>query len=426
MEIDVPQSAPVTDDLPPYDQVHIRSDSFTKSPPSMPCSSNPPPSTLPSPISTLLAGTTQASSDLHPHEFHKQHESVQVANQLQQAGSNGNSQREGQKKASRFLLEVPQLSRPQRSVTNNSATPVVTPSRAQFSSISIPRPTTKQAALKERRIITPQKQMPTLHTPSRPKLPSLAQQSATSTPSQDNNTPPPVDPKPALHKRNPTQLELSRPADTCVMQSQLPRNNTLPQNNDLFQPPPPPPPTPTDETAMAITISIPQGDGATDSNSPIASTCTQQSPEFQAVETASNSAPNSTPQYGATEEGQLEPNHVDAVDSSSIVNVAEVQIQQPLPSTTPTYPETNATTVDTITNAMTVDMASNSAAIASNMEMADPSNFSEQAATFNSYNPPPHEMEATSNIQEQTDTYAMYGGELYQQPYEQMQMVNIA
>ena len=399
---------------------------FTQPSLSLPCLNVSAPNALPRPVIAPSARKTQMSSfSLQPRGIANNDESTDSEDQQQQQQTgnqnNHSTQNRQQRKVSRFLLEVPQLNRPQRSTTNHSTAPVVTPSRPQLPSILIPRVSVQQQPASNPRRVTPEIQMPTLVAPSRPKLHTITQPNAVSTPSRDLSTPLPAALKPSLQIRKPAQIELTRPTASSVnkpaAQAQ-PLSNVLQQTNDLLQPPPPSP-SPTEKMTIEE-VTAPQQDGVTDSNVTASSTL-QSSLETQVVE-KNGSVENTSEQTIHEEleyngEEQLEQNcHMDTGEGSSVDATSDMQIQKLLPSTTPTQAAAAATITTTTT---TAELTSTSTA--ENVEMADPSSLipEQQAAAFN------HEMDANGNMQDQAGAFSFYEGEMYQQPNGQPELVSM-
>ena len=370
-------------------------------------------------IATSAGLNIQTPLSLQPRNIANAGTSINSAThqqQLQQA----NTQRGQQTKVSRFLLEMPQLSIPcSRPVTNTTpATP-----RAQ---ISITRPSVQQhsassqANTKQRRVVT-QLQMPSLalHTPSRPKLPTTSTSHSTmvSTPNQNHGTSRTATSKPSLQIRMPSQIELSRPMPVHQATNKI-ATHTQSGSNALLHVP-----RSQQQHIGSINSSSAekagngvnsQQDGATDSNT----SDTNTSQEMQAVEKNNASGmPQDTLKVSSVnkEAENLNTDHIARAsreDESSVFNAPDVQIQQPLPLTTPTQQAmSDVSTASTSNNVV---------------EMADPPIATYSDPTFTGFNQAPQEMDATnSTSQEPTEVYSMYGGELYQQPQEQMQMVNL-
>ena len=349
--------------------------------------------------------------------------------QQQQAGSNTSTPRGQQKKTSRFLLEIPQLSKPRpRPVTNT------TPAN-QRAQVSITRPNIQQHTApsvgntntNQRRVT--QLQMPSLHTPSRPKLPTTSSctihhtTKASMSDPQSQNTPLTVS-KPSLQVRMPAQVELPRSIAHQAMNKNTAQ--TQPGSNALQH---------VLQSQQQHTSSSPemvgnevasQQDGATDSDTPASNT----SQEMQAVEKNNASkTPQDTPNMSSVDKESENHNSDQITEASrgeewSVFNTTDVQIQQPLSSTTPTQQSTvaSASAVSTIT----------ASTAANAVEMANPRITTYSDPTFTSFNQEPQQMDTTnsaSNITSQDPAaaaggvYSMYGAEIYQQPNQQMQMV---
>lgn len=410
---------PVISDLAQHSQ---QSSLFVQPCSSLPCLEVSAPTTLPRSVITPSARKTTLQP---PCGIANDDEGADGENYHQQQGGNHdnhNAHSRQQKKVSRFLLEVPQLNRPQRSTTNHSmvTTAVVTPNRPQPPSISIPRVSVQQPASTLRKV-TPETQVPTLVTPSRPKLHTLTQPNAVSTPSRDLSTPLSATLKSSIQIRKPAQIELTRPAAPTLNKPAAqpqPLSDMLQPTNELFRPPPPPP-IPT-ENMTIDELAAPQKDGATDSNVCVAS-IPQPSLETQVME--KNASFENSPQQTIPEESArnirvvLEHNRMvtqmDTGEGSSVDAVSEMmQIQKSLPTTTPTQ-----TAVATTTTTAT-DMTSMSTA--ENVEMGDPSSLipAQQAAVFNHV---PQEMNA--NGRDQAGAFSFYEGEMYQQPNRPPELV---
>lgn len=397
---------------------------------SLSCLSVSAPTTLPRPVITPLARKAQTSSfSLQPHGIVNNVESADGEDQQQQqqqAGdhNNHNVQNRQQKKVSRFLLEVPQLNRPQRSTTSHSTTPLVTPNRPQLPSISIPRVIVQQQASNPRRV-APEIQVPTLVAPSRPKLHTITQPNTASSPTQDLSTPLSVALKSSLQIRKPAQTELTRPTAPSVNKlaaQPQPLNAMLQQTNDLFQPSPPPP-SPTEKAE----VTAPLQDGVTDSSNVSASSMLQSSLETRVIN--KNGSFKNTCQQAIHDElehngvEQLEHNCtvtlMDTGEGSPVDAVSDMQIQKPLSSTTPTQTAAAITTTTTTTAAESTSMST-----AENVEMADPSSLipEQQATAFNHL---PQDMDANGSMQSQAGPFSFYEGEMYQQPNGQPELVRL-
>ena len=346
--------------------------------------------------------------------------------QQQQVGNNTTTQ-EGQqkKKASRFLLEMPQLSVPRpRPVTNTTpANP-----RAQ---VSITRPNIEQpqqhtaspqatAKTNQRRVA--QLQMPSLHTPLRPKPPTTSHHAATTAMSsnQGQSTSLTVS-KPSLQISMPAQVEQSRPAiyqamnkNTTHVQSPPGSANAVPHTQQ--QPVGPLSPETVENGLVAS-----QQDDASDSNT----TATNTSQEMQI---GNASEPQDIPSVtSVNKEGEsLGSDEITEVSrgegtSGPVFSATDVQIQQPLQLTTLTQQAAmaSASAVNTTTTA------------ADTVEMADPPTTTYADPTFTTFNQAAQQMDTTNTTSSQdpittsaaSDGYSMYGAEVYQQPSQQMQMV---
>ena len=410
------EAPPTASDLPPPAGVSSKSDMYYQLPRQQISNSNKfAPSILPNRDTTPLTAKSQASLFLQPHRV-----AVQPAKD-QQAAVVVNSDLHGgqQKKAARFVLEMPTLSLTQRLIGNQSGAPVAT--RALMSTPTVARTSTSLQptyTLSNPRRST-QIQMPTLHTP-KPKLPSLAgtRHISIATPS---HTPATATPKPSLQIKLPSQVELSRPLAKPVGQTvaqQAQTGNARALYKDTVQPIPPPPPTTTQDSTNTVSfraVSPPKAVEA-EANSTYA-TSPQASQEMQ-VHVVENSHRSKGYSSQGIEGCGLDPNRVAEADVPNLpnapnVNIPDMQIQEPRPLTTPIQQAPGTSGAN--------DINVNTSVPAGNVEMAEPI-YSE--SSFNNFNAPPHdqEMEANNN-QNPEGAYPMYGGEMYQQPNEGMQVV---
>lgn len=340
----------------------------------------------------------------------------------QEAGSNATTPRGQQKKASRFLLEMPQLSMPRpRPVTNTTpANP-----RAQ---VTITRPTSLSqvvASTNQRRVA--QLQMPSLHTPSRPKLPTTSTIHHTaigSTSSHIYNTSLTVS-KPSLQISKPAQVELTRPMTHQATNKNITETQQG-SNAMLCMPQLQQQQTGSPSTEMVENEVASQQNGVTDSNA----TATDMPQEMQAGDknNASDMHQDASNVSNINKEGEsLNGDDIMGTsrgEESSVFNAADVQIQQPLTSTAPVQ--------QAITTSM-IALNTNTASMieANAMEMADPSITSYSGPTFTGFNEAPQQMDTTNSDSNSSQdpaataegVYSMYGAEMYQQPNPQMQMV---
>ncbi len=351
----------------------------------------------------------------------------------QQQQQVGNPQRGQQrKKASRFLLEMPQLSMPRpRPVT--STTPANP--RAQ---VSITRPNMEQHSQQQQHTASPQAtaktnqrrvaqlQMPSIRTPSRPKLPTtstvhVVHHAATTvtSPNQSQNTSLNVS-KPSLQISMPAQVEPSRTVvhqavkkNAIHVQSQPGPANAAPHTQQQHVGPLSP------ETV---------GNGVVASEHDANTTATNTSQEMQMNNTSmSQDTPNLT---SVNKEGEsLSSDEITEAnrgeEGASVFTATDVQIQQPLLLTTPTQQAATASASDVNTNTTSSMTADNT------VEMADPPITTYADPTFTSFNQAAQQMDTTSTTSSQdpiattanNSGYSMYGAEVYQQPSQQMQMV---
>ena len=365
--------------------------------------------------------TTSASSILfpQPHITPNTGTTVDCATHQQQQTSSKITTHSGQqKKASQFLLEMPRLSIPRpRPVTNTSPAN----SRAlQVLSVLSTRPSSQQevassqflANTHPRRVA--QLTMPSLHTPLRQRLltTSTSRSTSVSTITHNPSTALAATFKPAsLQLRPSTQVELPRP--TSIQETKGNTTHALPESNVQLK-------LPQLEQVGAPACdeagneSVFQQDGPSDSDSNTTAINTSQ--EMQAIE--KNSASEmpqdspSVPSISGGGEGLKGDQHTKEgsgdSEESSVFKAADVQILQPLPLTTPTQ----------------------QAATASAMEMTDPPITTYTDPTFSNLNSTTQAMDTTNSSVNQQDpsafgnVYSVYGGHMYEQPDQQMQMVS--
>ena len=374
------------------------------------------------------AGFTQTPLSLQPPTIANTGSTVNSpAQQQQQAGNNTNTQRGQQKKTSRFLLEMPQLSMPRpRPIT--STTPANP--RAQ---VSITRPNiqqqqhtaSSQAMAKTDQKRVTQLQMPSLHMPSKPKLPTTsAIHHTTKAPSsnQSHNTSLTVS-KPSLQVSMPAQGVQSRPTIHQAMNKNATQTQAGSANAVLHMPQTQQQHVGPLSPEMVGNGVASQQDDASDSNT----TATNTSQEMQAVEKSNASeTPQDTPSVFSEGES-LNSDHITEASrgvGSSVFSATDVQIQQPLQLTTPIQ---QATT----TSASAVNANTTSVTVANTVEMADLPITTYSDPTFTSFNQAPQQMDTTSSASTNSSqdptaaagVYSMYGAEMYQQPNQQMQMV---
>jgi hypothetical protein len=349
----------------------------------------------------------------------------------QQQQQVGNTQRGQQrKKASRFLLEMPQLSMPRpRPVTSTiPANPrpqvlITRPNMEQQQQQQYTASPQATAKTNQRRVA--QLQMPSLRTPSRPKLPTtstVVHHAATTVTgsNQSQNTSLNVS-KPSLQISMPAQVEPSR---TMVHQA-LKKNAIHVQS----QPGPANAAPHTQQQHVGSLSPETVGNGVVASEHDANTTATNTSQEMQMNNA---SMPQDTPNLTSVnkEDESLSSDEITEAnrgeEGASVFSATDVQIQQPLQLTTPTQqaPTASASGVNTnTTSSMTAD---------NTVEMADPPITTYADLTFTSFNQAAQEMDTTSTTSSQdpiatatanTSGYPMYGAEVYQQPNQQMQMV---
>ena len=372
METDATCATPC-DIPPPADKISPQSDNLSHSTSPIPHFNNSNPATDSQSGTTSLARDKQQTLSFVNRAMNA---NPQVQ---QQSGSNTNAQGQ-QKTFSRFLLGMPQLNRRPRSMTQPPSTSAV-PGGTLTSSVTMAGPSVQQMApswANTSQIRLTQLQMPSLRTPSMPKLPST--RSAT-TPSQHSGsiTPLATTSKPSLQTRMPPESEQSR----CTIQSADKTGTRLltPQHTGSIQFPPP-------ENGV-----VSQQDGVARSDTP-ADVISQ---EVQVV--AEQSSQAEIPHQQAHEDmginqggGNLDPNLdviTDARGGSSAI--PQVQIPQPLPLTAPTQHTSSA---------------------AGNGETTNPPTLSNPS--LNVLNHTPQETDALGN--QEAGAYSVYGrGEICQQ-----------
>ena len=349
--------------------------------------------------------------------------------QQQQVVNNTSTQRGQQKrKASRFWLEMPQLSMPRpRPVTNT------TPANPQ-AQVSIIRPNIEQpkqhtaslqatAKINQRRVA--QLQMPSLHTPSRPKPPmtsAVVYHAATivTSSNQGQNTSLTVS-KPSLQISMPAQVEQSRPTIHQAMNKNATHVQSPPESANAASHTLQQPIGPLSLETVENDIVASQQDDASDSNT----TTTNMSQEMQI---GNASEPQDTPSVTSVNKkgeslGSDEITETNRAKGSlgSIFSTTDVQIQQPLQPTTPIQQAATASASDINTTTIAVDT----------MKMADPPIITYTDPTITTFNQAAQQMDTTSTTNSQdpvatsaaSEGYSMYGAEVYQQPSQQMQMV---
>ena len=350
--------------------------------------------------------------------------------QQQQLVANNTTTQRGQqkKKASRFLLEMPQLSMPRpRPVTNS--TPANLQAQLSITRLNFEQPqqhtVSPQSTAKTNQRRVAQLQMPSLHTPSRPKplaTSASVHHAATivTSSNQGQNTSLTVS-KPSLQRSMPAQAEQSRPTIHQAMNKNATHVQSPPGSANAAPHTSQQPVGPLSPKTVENDIVASQQDDASDSNT----NTTNMSQEMQ-IGTASEPQ-NTSSVINVNIEGESlgsdEINEANRAKGSSdpVFSATDVQIQQPLQPTTPTQQAATATASDMNTTTIAVDT----------VEMADPPITTYADPTITTFNQAAQQMDTASTTSSQdpvatsaaSEGYSMYGAEVYQQPSQQMQMV---
>ena len=354
----------------------------------------------------------------------------------QQTGNDSNTQRGQQKKkGSRFLLEMPQLNmprpRPITSTTLANARPQVTTTRPNTQQQQKTASSQATAKTSQRRVV--QLEMPSIHTPSRPKPPATStvhHATKVSGPSEIHNTPLTVS-APSLQISMPAQVEHSGPMTHQVMNKNDTQSQPGSANSALHAPQSQQQHVgPLSPEMVANGVVASQQDDVSDSST----TATNTSQEMQVIEKNNASTPQDTPSVtSVSKEGEIlnsdEITETSGAEESSVFSATDVQTQQPLQQTTPTHqPATASESAVGMTNTSTTSTMPCMTA-ANTVEMADPPITTYTDPTFNQV---PQQMDTTNSASYPSSQdpmaaasggYTMYGAEMYQQPNQQMQMV---
>ena len=378
------------------------------------------------------AGFIQTPLSLQSPTFANTSTTANNSTQQQQQVVNNTSTQRGQqkKKASRFLLEMPQLSMPRpRPVTNT--TPANPQAQVSITRLNFEQPqqhtASPQATAKTTQRRVAQLQMPSLHTPSRPKPPvtsALIHHAATipvvTSSNQGQNTSLTVS-KPSLQISMPAQIEQSKPMIHQAMNKNATHVQSPPGSANAAPHTPQQPVGRLSPERVENGIVASQQEDASDSNT----IATNTSQEMQ-IGTASE--PQNTPSViNVNIEGKsLGSDEINEANrakgsSDSVFSATDVQIQQPLQPTAPTQQAATATASDMNTTTIAVDT----------MEMADPPITTYANPTITTFNQADQQMDTASTTSSldpiatsaASEGYSMYGAEVYQQPSQQMQMV---